>query len=170
MVPPRLGLASFYGAIARSHPGPYPDPPGSCLRTHEGALGTFEGMRYHGCGLNAGASSHPCERPWPVLQALTGQPDISTRDSTGATDPLPLQGRCSRETALGASLGLFFAWSVNPPRLRERLSFDQFYPMLLMGFPMQLVPRLLWVNPHQVVPGRPLHLVIQEPPGGSIWQ
>lgn len=63
VLPPRLGLACFYGAVARSHPGPCPAPPGSCLRTLVEALGTFTGMRYHGCGLNAGASSHPCLRP-----------------------------------------------------------------------------------------------------------
>ena len=73
LLPPRLGLASFYGAVARSHPCPYPVPPGSCLRTHEEALETCEGMRYHECGRNAGASSHPCERPCRRLQSPTGK-------------------------------------------------------------------------------------------------
>jgi hypothetical protein len=74
VVPPRLGLASFYGAVARSHPCPCPAPPGSCFRTLVEALGTFAGMRYHGCGLNAGASSHPCERPCRKRSTSDGQP------------------------------------------------------------------------------------------------
>lgn len=58
VIPPRLGLASFYGALARSHLDPYPTSLRSCLRTHEEALETFKKVRYHDTGLYAGVSSH----------------------------------------------------------------------------------------------------------------